>query len=75
MSSTKHALAICIHASFIGREENVQFYFTLVFQDRIRDEEARKQSKFSFGARSGEGRGEEMQITGSCMFIMDLIVY
>lgn len=45
------------------------------FQDRIRDEEARKQSEFSLRARSGEGRREEVQITGSCMFIMDLIVY
>ena len=63
------------HVSFIGREEEFQFHFALVFQGRIRDEETRKQSGFSSGARSGEGRRDEMQNTGSCMFIMDLIVY
>ena len=63
------------HVSFIGPEEEFQFHFALVFQGRIRDEETRKQSEFSLGARSGEGRREEMQNTGSCMFIMDLIVY
>ena len=50
------------YVSLFTYRRKVRFYFALVFQDRLHDEEARKQSEFSLGARSGEGRSGNYRI-------------